>query len=210
MAVRTHYNVLGVARDADGDTIRTAYRQLARDHHPDRVRSSSAAGGRDMPAINEAYRVLNDPGRRMMYDRSLENRPTHAPASGRSAGRSTTSDSAGSVEEQWNFGGPDMYRPARVPWRSLSVFVSIAIIAILVLAQFGGVDNQSGPDGILRSGDCVEFQANGDAREILCTGEPDVDQVVRAFIPFDGNCPGGTEPHRDRQGMGVACVALPD
>lgn len=164
-----------------------------------------------MPAINEAYRVLNDPGRRMLYDRSLENRTTHAAASaGGSAHRSTTSEGTGGVEEQWDFGHPDMYRPARVPWRSLSVFASIAIIAILVLAQFSGVDNQSGPDGILRNGDCVEFQVNGDAREILCTGEPDVDLVVQAFIPFDGTCPGGTEPHRDRQGMGVACVAVPD
>jgi molecular chaperone DnaJ len=101
-----------------------------------------------------------------------------------------------------------MDRPARVPWRSLLVFGSFAVVGILVLAQFGGVDNEVGPDGILRTGDCVEIQINGDAREVLCTSESDL--VVRAFIPFDGTCPGLTEPHRDRQGMGVACVELPD
>ena len=74
--------------------------------------------------------------------------------------------------------------------------------------RFSGVDDNVGPDGILRNGDCVEIQMNGDAREISCTGE--VDLVVRAFIPFDGTCPGLTEPHRDRQGMGVACVELRD
>ena len=31
---------------------------------------------------------------------------------------------------------------------------------------------------------------------------------VRAFIPFGATCPGLTEPHRDRQGMGVACIDL--
>jgi molecular chaperone DnaJ len=206
VTVRTHYSVLGVESDADDATIRVAYRQLARDHHPDRARSS-AAGGRDMPTINEAYRVLKDPGRRAVYDRSLASRTTsHGPT----AGASTSGHTGGfnQHEERWGVGGPDMLRPARVPWRSLLVFSSIAIIGILVLAQFSGVDNDIGPDGILRNGDCVEIQVNNDAREVLCTGE--LDLVVRAFIPFDGTCPGRTEPHRDRQGMGVACIDLPD
>lgn len=205
MTVRTHYNVLGVAPDSDDATIRVAYRQLARDHHPDRVKSS-AAGGRDMPTINEAYRVLSDPGRRAMYDRSLR-----SPTSSGSADGSATSRSSGGFdepEERWDVGGPDLLTPARFPWRSVLVFSSIAIIVILVLAQFSGVDTSVGPDGILRNGDCVEIEANGDAREVLCTGEADL--VVRAFIPFDGTCPGLTEPHRDRQGMGVACVDVPD
>ena len=111
-------------------------------------------------------------------------------------------------EERWDIGGPDMLRPARIPWRSLLVFSSVAIFGIVALAQFSGVDNQVGPDGILRNGDCVEIQVNGDAREVSCTGE--LDFVVRAFVPFDGTCPGRTAPHRDRQGMGVACIELPD
>lgn len=209
VAVRSHYNVLGVAQDADDATIRAAYRQLARDHHPDRVRSSSAAGGRDMPAINEAYRVLYDPGRRAVYDRSLSGRMTATgPQTGSSSASNAPGDDFSQDAERWDVGGPDLLRPARVPWRSLLVFCSVAIIGILVLAQFSGVDTDVGPDGILRNGDCVEIQVNGDAREVLCTGE--LDLVVRAFIPFDGTCPGGTEPHRDRQGMGVACVKRPD
>ncbi len=205
MPVRTHYHVLGIAPDADADTIRAAYRSLARDHHPDRVASSSAvSGGRDMPSINEAYRVLNDPGRRALYDRSLgaSERGT-TPASASHPGNDTVDP-----EEQWDYWRPDMDRPARVPWRSVLAFASFAVVGILVLAQFSGIDDDVGPDGILRNGDCVEIQANGDAREISCVGE--LDLVVRAFVPFDGTCPGLTEPHRDQQGMGVACVELPD
>lgn len=205
MPVQTHYHVLGIEPGADNAMVRAAYRRLARDHHPDRVANSSAvSGGRDMPAINEAYRVLNDPGRRALYDRSLgAPTPASVPRSERQSG-----DGTFEPEERWDFGRPDMDRPARVPWRSLLVFGSFAVVGILVLAQFSGVDDQVGPDGILRNGDCVEIQANGDAREILCAGE--LDLVVRAFVPFDGTCPGLTEPHRDRQGMGVACVELPD
>lgn len=205
MPVQTHYHVLGIEPDADNATVRAAYRRLARDHHPDRVASSSAvSGGRDMPAINEAYRVLNDPGRRALYDRSL-----NGPAPGR-APTTTGYPNRDKVDsdEQWDDWRAHMDRPARVPWRSLMVFGSFAVVGILVLAQFSGVNDEVGPDGILRNGDCVEIQVNGDAREILCAGE--LDLVVRAFVPFDGTCPGLTEPHRDRQGMGVACVELPD
>jgi len=197
--------VLGVAADADDSTIRLAYRRLARDHHPDRAQSSSAAGVKDMPAINEAYRVLNDPGRRAVYDRSLRG-ATASPGPTAYASSARTEQSG--FDEHWNIGQADLGRPARVPWRSLLLVCTVAIGGILVLAQFSGVDDNVGPDGILRNGDCVEIQVNGDAREISCTGE--LDLVVRAFIPFDGTCPGLTEPHRDRQGMGVACVDLPE
>lgn len=200
--MQTHYHVLGIESDADNDAVRVAYRRLARDHHPDRIANSSAvSGGRDMSVINEAYRVLIDPGRRALYDRSLD-------VTKRSQGRTSTGHPSRSTDEQWDAVRPYMDRPARVPWRSLLVFGSFAVVGILVLAQFGGVGNEVGPDGILRTGDCVEIQINGDAREVLCTSESDL--VVRAFIPFDGTCPGLTEPHRDRQGMGVACVELPD
>ena len=200
--MQTHYHVLGIESDADNDTVRVAYRRLARDHHPDRIANSSAvSGGRDMSVINEAYRVLIDPGRRALYDRSLD-------VTKRSQGRTSTGHPSRSTDEQWDAVRPYMDRPARVPWRSLLVFGSFAVVGILVLAQFGGVDNEVGPDGILRNGDCVEIQVNGDAREVLCAGE--LDLVVRAFVPFDGTCPGLTQPHRDRQGMGVACVELPD
>lgn len=201
--MRTHYLVLGIEPDADDASVRAAYRRLAREHHPDRTRSSSAVGGSDMPAINEAYRVLSDPGRRALYDRSLGSVTTH-----RSTGSSPTASSGGGGTAPSGYVGPDLLRPARVPWRSLLVFASVAIVGVLVLAQFGEPDGEVRPDGILRNGDCVEIEPNGDAHEVSCLGEGDL--VVRAFVTFDGVCPGLTAPHRDRQGMGVACVELRD
>lgn len=95
-----------------------------------------------------------------------------------------------------------------MPWRSLLLAGVVGVFGIVVLAQFSDGVDEAGPDGILRNGDCVSIDPNGDAREVECTGVSDL--VVRAFIPFDGTCPGGTEPHRDRQGMGVACIELPE
>jgi curved DNA-binding protein CbpA len=63
------YAVLGVPRDADDETIRGAYRILARRYHPDRGAGSSAEKFR---MVNEAYETLIDPGSRRSYDLSFQ------------------------------------------------------------------------------------------------------------------------------------------
>jgi DnaJ-class molecular chaperone len=62
------YAVLGIARDAEDETIRSAYRTLARRYHPDRGAGSSAEKFRQ---VNEAYETLRETGRRHAYDLSL-------------------------------------------------------------------------------------------------------------------------------------------
>jgi len=197
----THYDILGVAPSADVAEIRDAYRRLAREHHPDRVASSDRAGVEaEMPAINEAYGVLSDPARRAVYDATLRGGP--ASVRGPAAPRMTGFDPAPTMPTF-----PSHLGPARIPWRSVMFFATLAIVGIVVLAQFSEPGEPRGPDGIIRIGSCVTIEPNGDAREVLCTADPAVDLVVEAFVPFDDSCPGGTVAHRDRQGMGVACVA---
>ena len=206
MSGPTHYDVLGVAPSATVDQIREAYRRLAREHHPDRTATNGRTGGDvSMPAINEAYRVLNDPARRAVYDASLRGAPQRGPAAPPSESADRATSAAGSTRTMPTF--PSHLGPARFPWRSVSFFAALAIIGIVVLAQFTEPGEPQGPDGIMRVDSCVTIEPNGDAREVLCTGDPTVDLRVVAFIPFDGTCPGRTTPHRDRQGMGVACVA---
>jgi molecular chaperone DnaJ len=204
----THYDVLGVTPAASDSTIRAAFRDLARQHHPDRVATSSAAGGyRDMGVINEAYRVLRDPARRAIYDRAIQQGPVGASSTGSAVPSARQPTETENVT--WEADSQVHYHhgPARVPWRMLLFLGLVATVGIVILAQFTGSGADLGPDGILRNGDCVEIEPDNDAREIRCSGSGDL--VVRAFVPFDGNCPGFTEPHRDRQGMGVACIELP-
>lgn len=63
-----HYDTLGVARDADAATIKSAYRKLALRYHPDRNNGDREAE-ENFKAINEAYAVLSDPEKRARYDR---------------------------------------------------------------------------------------------------------------------------------------------
>ena len=59
MSKRDFYEVLGVSRDADEKTLKTAYRKLAMENHPDRNPDDEAAGERFREA-SEAYDVLKD------------------------------------------------------------------------------------------------------------------------------------------------------
>lgn len=160
-----------------------------------------------MHAVNEAYRVLNDPGRRALYDTELRARAAAQPVTGPAAPVSARrhSEPAEQPVVADGYGPPARaYRPNRVPWRMIFAGVGLTITGVVLLSLFANPGEDPPPDGILRVGDCVEFEPDQDAREIRCTGEGDL--VVRAFVTFDATCPGLTEPHRDRLGMGVACV----
>jgi curved DNA-binding protein CbpA len=63
----TYYEVLGVARDATAEQIKSAYRKKAAVMHPDR--GGTVAG---FQRLQEAHATLSDPGKREMYDLTLQ------------------------------------------------------------------------------------------------------------------------------------------
>ncbi|MBM4434302.1 MAG: molecular chaperone DnaJ [Chloroflexi bacterium] len=66
MARADHYAVLGVDRGATADEIRSAYRKLARQFHPDV--SADAAAAERFKEVAQAYEILSDPEKRQRYD----------------------------------------------------------------------------------------------------------------------------------------------
>ena len=61
--IRSHYDTLGLRRDANAEQIKKAYKQAALRHHPDRGGSDAA-----FEAVNEAFEVLSDKQKKRQYD----------------------------------------------------------------------------------------------------------------------------------------------
>ncbi len=66
MAKRDYYEILGVSKGASDTEIKSAYRKLARKHHPDIDKSAGAA--EKFKEVSEAYQVLADVNKRKQYD----------------------------------------------------------------------------------------------------------------------------------------------
>ena len=184
---RTHYEVLGVATGASIDVIKAAYRQKIRRVHPDST--GSTASSAEVAAINEAWNVLSQPGRRAMYDRSLTT-PMSAP-----------------VAEQRVVVSQIVFERARFPWRLVLGLIVVGAAGVILLNAVSQPAGPSGPDGLLSGGSCVIIDASQAAVEVPCSGPHEA--VVQQLIGFDMTCPTDTEAFRDRQGMGTACVVRP-
>lgn len=72
----THYETLGVSKDASEKEIKQAFRALSMKYHPDKVKSKTAEEQKEanekMQEINSANDVLSDQQQRQMYDMELE------------------------------------------------------------------------------------------------------------------------------------------
>jgi hypothetical protein len=212
----THYERLGVRPDAGADEIRAAYRRRARELHPDARGAAGAPGGGmragdagdDMAALNAAWWVLRDPGRRAMYDADLRAaRPvSHGSArtgssgasgrtTGQASGRATGADvpsgrrsGAGEADTaRTDTTRTDTARRIRgLPWVLLLV-VFAALFVFSAFARSGSSPGDTDIDNLLSPGSCLVVPGNGLATEAPCSG--DHDAVVERLVPFDFPCP---------------------
>jgi len=68
MATKDYYDVLGVSKTADEKEIKRAFRNLAKQYHPD-ANPDNPNAAEKFKEINEAYEVLSDAEKRQQYDR---------------------------------------------------------------------------------------------------------------------------------------------
>ena len=67
---RDYYEILGVSRDAENGALKSAYRKLALQYHPDR-NPNDAEASEKFKECSEAYAVLSKPELRREYDRAF-------------------------------------------------------------------------------------------------------------------------------------------
>ena len=67
MSKRDYYETLNVSKSATEKELKSAFRKLAMEHHPDR-NAGNAEAERIFKEVNEAYDVLKDPQKRAAYD----------------------------------------------------------------------------------------------------------------------------------------------
>jgi molecular chaperone DnaJ len=186
-----------VPATATPEEIRQAYRAAARRQHPD-----AAGPGSDhaMAALNEAYFVLSDPGRRAIYDASLTNRRPPAPTPMPFAAGATPDldDDEGFVPLRHpaaRFGIP-------LPW--IVVLGALALIFVFTAYAVRPKSSPSKIDGTIELGSCVAVAAVGTVRETSCGG-PNEGRVV-AVPPSGSYCQDGTEAFVDASDNRVVCV----
>ena len=86
------YGRLGVQQDADLETIKHAYHDIAKKNHPDKQKQNNMAnitgvGEIDFSLITEAYEVLQDPVKRKEYDLAIKEEPIWGERPGKLSGK---------------------------------------------------------------------------------------------------------------------------
>lgn len=202
----THYAVLGVAEGAEPDEVRKAYLDMARQLHPDRWIDASADERVDverrMQEVNEAWRVLGNPARRLAYDverREVGRRARVAPPTG--------------VGERFAFATGDLFvedvPPVDLLTRVLRALPWIALFAalgaIFVFTAYATSDDGTAPGG--EEDRCI-LKVDGTAVETSCAA--DGAQRVIIAVAQVGECPPESEPFQPADTPDEAlCLAPP-
>lgn len=172
------YATLGVPHDADADTIKKAYRRLARQYHPD-VNPAGDAHER-FKEVTAAYEVLSDPERRRLYDLGGDpfSRGGAGAGFGQGAGFSFTDIMDAFFGGQGVQGNGPRLRVRRGQDALVRLDVSLAEAAF-------GVDRELKVDTAIICGTCAGSGAAPGTRPITCEtchGRGEVQQVQRSFL----------------------------
>jgi curved DNA-binding protein CbpA len=174
---RTHYDVLGVRASATPEEVRRAYYDRARVLHPDR-----AGDQRAMQDVNEAWRVLRDPGTRAEYDRSLRRPAPDAPRADTRVVGAHDLDDRPVPRAPAEPGDMGVFVVRSLPWVAVLVVLGI----IFVFTAFARTGDGSTGDLIDK---CIATEA-GMPIEVPCD-EPNEGRVS-LIVERQSRCPTGT------------------
>lgn len=191
----SHYETLGVAVTASSHEIRTAFRCRAREVHPDRHPGSETPGSDEearsrraeqaMRELNEAWRVLGDPGRRRAYDQALLARPPVQAVLHRSVDDLDDRPYFHAPAEPGDIG---VALARGLPW-AVAIVVLVGIFVFTAFA--GGSDENDEVSGSDLVGSCVRLERGGVVMKVPCdepnSGRVDLVTVRSSLCPEGSN-----------------------
>jgi len=155
-----------------------------------------------MAALNEAWFVLGDAGRRAVYDRSLDERRWSGPTAEQNVDEPGNGD--GFDGDLAEIDGPPVRTAGYftgLPW--VLVLAALAVIFVFTAYAARG-DGEGERDGLVRPGDCVRLRTGHPAEEAPCD-EPH-DAVVTVVGGSDRPCPQGTQAAAGPVGSPRLCL----
>ena len=154
-----------------------------------------------MAAVNEAWRVLGDPGRRRQYDRAQA--ATATPSPPRQSARPVQAEPDDVLVD----GEPDVVTKAMRGAPLVAILlVLLAIFIVSAFASHGARATRSpgASDGIIDVGSCVLVATGVPVEEVPC--EKPHDGRAAAVVPLDLSCPANTDYYVAPGGRARVCV----
>lgn len=139
MTAIDHYAALGIAKDADPEVIRAAYRALAKKYHPDSSSDKTPEALMRFRQISAAHAILSDSSARAKYDESLDQasferkEPPARPHSNRDQDEKSTSSTTterGPLEKVRN-------GVVVIGWALVAGFLALLLVAITIASIVG-------------------------------------------------------------------------
>jgi molecular chaperone DnaJ len=169
---KNYYLVLGIASDATQDEIKSAYREKAKQWHPDH----SGEGSEPFLAIREAYQVLCDPAQRRAYDEERARRERRSQPTAREVGPEPLRRARPPVEPLVPSPRAGRARDASVPSPLSSLFTD------LFGHNWGGRETAAGPP-IGRRSQEIHLEVSLSREEARRGGR------IRVWLPVQAQCP---------------------
>jgi hypothetical protein len=202
---RSHYDVLGVPRNAAGDAVRQAYIQRAREFHPDRYIDAGpaqrSAAERSMQEVNESWRVLGDPGLRRRYDAELDPVGTARARWAVDDDRFATRPD-GTMPEALESLEPTERVIRGLPW----IILIVVLFAIFVFTAYAVTGNPASTQPGTGVGGCVTV-ADGPTVQPASCGSPGARAVV-AQVGITQPCPENSERLQPATGSIAYCLEV--